>query len=66
MKNKTPENHENRAVRAALIVGKGLLQTSPVLPEGRRAWRSGMAERGVDLGDLGREEGTSPERRQVL
>ena len=34
----------------------------PTSPKGRRAWRSRMSEGGINLGDLGREEGAAAER----
>ena len=59
---------------AALIVGKITLQTSPDLPKylsrppqrGRRAWRSGMAKGGVDLGDLRGEESAALQPHQMF
>ena len=36
----------------------------PASPKGRSAWRSGMAERGIDLGDFGGEEGATVKGRE--
>ena len=36
----------------------------PASPKGRSAWRSGTAERGIDLGDFGGEEGATVKGRE--
>jgi len=53
-----PKGEEGLAVRGAT--------TSPDLPEGEEAWRSGMAERGVDLRELRGEEGAALQSQQMF
>ena len=52
---------------AALIVGKITLQTSPDLPKGGGGFGGlGMAEGGVDLGDLRGEERAALQPHQMF
>jgi len=38
------------------VLVKDYYNPLPASPKGRSAWRSGIAERGIDLGDLGWED----------